>query len=189
MLARALLVLLAGLPLVASADDERVRIAVEREALTARFAQEELECAQRFAVNDCLEDVRRRRRDALEPLRAREFELDDAERLRRAAERRAAIEARQRERDARPPPPETPDLPPREPAVPASAASAAAVLPRPADTAQERALQAQERVRSAQRRREEAAAAQERVQSRLREREAAGKTAAPLPVPASAPAK
>jgi len=187
MAARWLLALLASLPLAATADDERARIAAEREALTARFAQEELECQRRFAVNDCLDDVRRRSRDALAPLRAREFELDDAERLQRAAERRAAIEARQRERDARPPPAALPDLPPREPAVPALPASAAAAVPRRADAAQSATLEAQQRAQAAQRRRDEAAAAQERVQRRLREREAAGKAAAPLPVPASAP--
>jgi len=187
---RWLLPLLVGLPLVAMADDERARIAAEREALSAGFAQEEIECQRRFAVNDCLEDVRRRRRAALEPLRSREFDLDDAERLRRAAERRAAIEARQRERDERPPLVPLPELPPREPTVPASAAAAPSTPSAPrADPAPARAAEAAQRARAAQQRREEAAAASQRVEERLREREAAGKIAAPLPVPASVPSR
>ena len=92
-----LLPLLLWLQAARPADDaERARLAAERQALLDGFAQEELACQQRFFVNACVEDVSRRRREALAPLRARELELDDAERQRRAAERRAAIEAKQR---------------------------------------------------------------------------------------------
>ena len=53
---------------------------------------------------------------------------------------------------------------------------------------QQRAARAAERARASQRRREEAEAALERVRKRVAEREAAGKVAAPLPVPEAASA-
>ena len=171
-------------------DAERARLAAERQALIDGFAQEELACQQRFFVNDCVEDVRRRRREALAPLRARELELDDVERQQRAAERRAAIEAKQREQAARPAPASAPELPPRSPAEPASAgpASPASASQPSSAEAQARAAKAAERARASQRRREEAEAALERVRRRVAEREAAGKVTAPLPVPDAASA-
>lgn len=69
---------------------ERARIAAERQQATQRFEQEEADCYQRFAVNDCLREVRKRRRVALEELRRQEIILND--------ERRAAIAARQQQR-------------------------------------------------------------------------------------------
>ena len=203
---------LAGL----AADDERARIAAERQALLQRFAQEEADCQRRFAVTDCVLDVRDRRRAALAPLRARELQLDEAERQRRAAERKAAIEARQRAQAARPPPPpQAPERAPREPAAPAApesrasspspsasvsasaSASASASSPtaapaaprRKASDAESRAAAAAERERAAQRRREAFEANQERIRRRLAEREAAGKVVDPLPVPGSSPAR
>ena len=174
---------LAGL----AADDERTRIAAERQVLLERFAQEERECQHRFAVTDCLDDVHSRRRAALAPLRARELQLDDAERQQRAADRRAAIEAKQKAQAARPPPAPAPEVRLRPPPVPASSASAASA-PRPKkDDSQARAAQAAERAQAAQRRREEAEADRQRIERRLAEREAAGKVTAPLPVPSSAP--
>jgi hypothetical protein len=171
-------------------DAERARLAAERQALIDGLAQEELACQQRFFVNACVEDVSRRRREALAPLRARELELDDAERRQRAAERRAAIEAKQREQAARPAPASAPELPPRSPSEPASAwpASPASASQPSSAEAQARAAQAAERARASQRRREEAEAALQRVRRRLADREAAGKSAAPLPVPEAASA-
>ena len=67
------------------AEDERTRIAAERQSLTERFTAEESACRTRFAVNACLDDVRARRRAALAPLRERELRLAEAERQRRAA--------------------------------------------------------------------------------------------------------
>ena len=87
-----LLPLLAGWACAAAADDgERASIAAERQLLVERYAREERECLQRFAVSACLDDVRSRRRAALAPLRARELQLDDAERDRVVAGLRGAI--------------------------------------------------------------------------------------------------
>jgi hypothetical protein len=172
---------------VLAADGERTRIAAERQVLLERFAQEERDCQQRFAVTTCLDDVRSRRRAALAPLRARELQLDDAERQQRAADRRAAIEAKQKAQAARPPPTPAPEVRLRPPPVPASSASAASAPRHKTDDAQARAAQAAERAQAAQRRREAAEADRQRIERRLAEREAAGKVAAPLPVPSSAP--
>ena len=169
-------------------DAERTRLAAERQVLLDRFAQEELACQQRFFVNACVEDVSRRRREAVAQLRARELELDDAERQQRAAERRAAIKTKQQEQTTRPAPAAAPAMPPRPPAEPASVlpASPASVSQQSSAEAQARAAQAAERARASQRRREQTEAALERVRRRVAEREAAGKSAAPLPVPEAA---
>ena len=70
------------------------RIAQEREHLQAeRSAVEQTHealsraCWQRFAVNDCLREVRRSRYAALDPIRARELELNAQERALRTRQR------------------------------------------------------------------------------------------------------
>jgi colicin import membrane protein len=168
---------------VGAAADERAAILAERQALQARFAAQERECASRFVVNACLEDVRLRRREALEPLRERELQLDQAERLKRAEERRAAIAAKQNPAGApRASAGPTPQLRVREPApVPAA-------RPGRASDEAERAAEAAARTREAEQRRTEAQAAQQRVQQRQAEREAAGKKSEPLPVAGAASA-
>jgi hypothetical protein len=65
---------------------ERERIRQVRLVEQARFATEEAQCYRRFAVNDCLQEVRRARRDVLEDLRRQEMSINDAQRKRRAAE-------------------------------------------------------------------------------------------------------
>jgi colicin import membrane protein len=175
----------------ALAAGERATLQAERDQLNARFAAEERACATRFAVNACQDDVRARRREALAPLRERELQLDQAERVQRAAARRAAIEAKRKALAALPAASgassagsagSAPQLRVREPVVlpPATAAS------RPARGRDEtaRAAEAAARAREAEQRREQAQAAQQRVQQRQADREAAGKKDAPLPVPA-----
>ena len=66
---------------------ERVRIETERRQALERYGQEEADCYQRFAVNDCLSEVRKRRRVSLEELRRQDIILND--------ERRAAVAAEQ----------------------------------------------------------------------------------------------
>lgn len=75
-------------------EAERADIERQRAAIAATQAQEEKACWQRFAVEDCLKDVRARARAQLAPLRARELELNQQERQERAAERLRAIEAK-----------------------------------------------------------------------------------------------
>lgn len=73
---------------------ERSRIAQERQREEARFAGEEAACYQRFAVNDCLREVRVRKRAAFEDLRRQEIELNDAERRQRGTEQLRRTEER-----------------------------------------------------------------------------------------------
>lgn len=88
------------LPLAGIAADEvnvageRARIATERAAIEGEFKTSEKACYKTFAVNDCLNDARSRRRDALGHLRRQELAINDAERKRRAAERVREIEAK-----------------------------------------------------------------------------------------------
>ena len=74
--------------------DVPARIAAERQQLQQALQAVELAdlerkraCWQRFAVNDCLREVRRQRYAALDPLRARELELNALERAWRTPER------------------------------------------------------------------------------------------------------
>lgn len=170
---------LALLATAASAGaDDRAAIRAGRQLLEARFAEQERACASRFVVNACLEDVRLRRREALEPLRERELQLEQAERLQRAQERRAVIAAKQSAaRASRPSGGATPQLRVRDPA------SVPVARPARGSDEAERASEAAARAREAEQRRAEAQAAQLRVQQRQAEREGAGKKSEPLPVP------
>lgn len=76
-----------------TAEHERIRR--ERETLRSRRQQDESNCYQRFAVEDCLRRVRAEVREAEARLRAQEIELNDAERKEKAAERLRLIEERQ----------------------------------------------------------------------------------------------
>lgn len=65
---------------------EHVRIRKERDEAQARFKTQDVQCYQRFAVNDCLGEVRAQRRVVLAELRRQEILLNDTQRKRRAAE-------------------------------------------------------------------------------------------------------
>ncbi len=85
--------------------DERQRLAAERAAVEARFAESEAGCQQRFAVTDCVNEAKKERRDAMAPLQRRSAELDDAQRKQRAARQTEEVgrkldEAQAREREA-----------------------------------------------------------------------------------------
>ena len=126
---RAVLAMLAWVALIVAAAPadafvndgvERERLAGERAATEARFADQERACQERFAVTTCVQEAQRERRDSLTRLRGQQTQLDDEKRRQRAAERtesiRSKAEATQR-----------PDGMPRKPArlrsLPASAVS------------------------------------------------------------------
>lgn len=75
---------------------ERDRIHQERQVMIAARKRDETACYRRFAVEDCLREVRAQARDAELQLRARELQLNDAERKDKAAERLRSIEEKQR---------------------------------------------------------------------------------------------
>lgn len=204
-LAPLLVLLLAAVlgPAANGAQDEATSLRLQRQALERDFDGRESACSQRFAVNACVDAVRRQRREALAPLRERELQLDAQQRLQRADERRASIAAKQAAQAGRstPPPPrpgsDADRVAPEPPLAAGSAAASArqgapgeppAQPPRRLPDADARAAQAAERARAAQQRQRAAQATQLRVESRQREREAAGRKADPLPVPASSPA-
>ena len=67
-------------------EGELRRIQADRTREEARFAAEDVACYARFAVTDCLRDVRVRRREVLDDLRRQEVAINDAERKRKAQE-------------------------------------------------------------------------------------------------------
>ncbi len=70
----------------AQAQAEQARINNEREGFEAQYALQEAACYQRFAVNDCLREVRARKRVSMEALRRQEIILNDVKRKTRALE-------------------------------------------------------------------------------------------------------
>ncbi len=84
--------LLAGLEVSA----ERSRIAAERQAVEARFKQDEAACYKKFAVNDCVDALRAVRREKLADLRRQEISLNDAERKRKGAEQLRRMEDKEK---------------------------------------------------------------------------------------------
>ena len=90
---------------VPDTTDVPARIAAERERLQQQRATLEQahdarmrECWHRFAVNDCLREVRRSRRAALDPLRTRELELNAQERAWRTGQRDERLRDKDTER-------------------------------------------------------------------------------------------
>lgn len=72
----------------------RARIEAERSQAEARYAAEEKACFARFAVNDCQNEARVRRRAVLADLRRQEVSLNDAERRRKSVQKLREIEER-----------------------------------------------------------------------------------------------
>jgi colicin import membrane protein len=66
---------------------EQERIDKEREGLEAQYGSQEADCYKRFAVNDCLREVRAGKRVSTEALRRQELMLNDAQRKTRDLER------------------------------------------------------------------------------------------------------
>ena len=73
---------------------ESLRISTERSRLEAAFAVENTACYKRFLVNNCLDEVNARRRNALADLRRQEIVLNDEARKSKAGEQLRKIEAK-----------------------------------------------------------------------------------------------
>ncbi len=90
-----------------SNDAERLRITKERAALEAGYNREDAACYQKFLVNNCLDEVKVRRREAMADLRRQEISIDDQERKAKGAEQvqktedKASPEKQQAEADRR----------------------------------------------------------------------------------------
>ena len=90
----ALGILIAGSATLAQtgSDADRLRISAERSKLEATFTREDTACYKRFLVNNCLDEVKIRRRDALADLRRQEIVLNDEARKAKGAEQLQKIE-------------------------------------------------------------------------------------------------
>lgn len=67
-------------------DDERLRIRAERTQGEVHYQMQEAQCYSRFAVTDCLNEVRARRRTVRHELRRKEIVLNNIEREQKARE-------------------------------------------------------------------------------------------------------
>ncbi len=172
-----------------AAQPERERIAAERAAATARFAEQERACGEKFIVTSCVDAARKEQRMTLTRLHRAELVLDDAERRETSARRRQDLQQRATEQDARASEPAP--APHREARRDASAPNPlAAAHPRmnAASAAERRAIE-QRNEASFEARARAAQARRQAVERRNAQRAAEGKVVAPLPVPphASAP--
>ena len=211
--ALALTLALAAPARAATADDaERHRIAEERAAIEARHAARERECRERFVVTSCIDDAKVERRHGLDALRARQLKLDEERRRARTAERSAELAAkaadearREQERAARaasaPAPREPRPLEPRH-KTPASGAASSAAHDRPgapvgglgkkpgaSETAEQRRAREERHRASFETRQQQAEEHRREALEKAAQRQKARPPAAPLPVPASVPAR
>ncbi len=74
---------------------QRQALAAQRSAIGQAEAAQQAVCWQKFAVNACLSDARRARRQALEPLRQQELALNAQERLWRSEQRERRLQGKQ----------------------------------------------------------------------------------------------
>lgn len=74
---------------------QRQVLAAQRSAIGQAEAQQQAVCWQKFAVNACLSEARRARRQALEPLRQQELALNAQERLWRTEQREKRLQGKQ----------------------------------------------------------------------------------------------
>ena len=180
------------------AADTYARVQREREALAQELPQAEAACYQRFAVEDCLSDVRKRHRQALAQLRQQEQAMRAQERQQQQRERAQQLQEKQQAQPpVRPMPPASSALVAREreqaQAERASAAAARAQQQRERLQAQQsreaqRAAQVAEREAAAraQFQQKQQAAQQRRIryEQAQQERQATNQPqAADLPVP------
>ena len=96
-----------GMAVTSISDAERARIAIERTRLNSKFATEDAVCYRKFLVNECLDEVKIKRREALADLQRQENSLDAQDRKVKGAEQirkiedRASPEKQQQEADRR----------------------------------------------------------------------------------------
>jgi hypothetical protein len=74
---------------------QRQALAAQRSAIGQTEVQQQGVCWQKFAVNACLSEARRARRQALEPLRQQELALNAQERLWRTEQRERRLQGKQ----------------------------------------------------------------------------------------------
>ena len=73
-------------------DEERQRIQSDRESLELHFEHDEAACYNKFAVTDCLRELRLQRRQSLDDLRRKTIVLNDIERKKRTLSKMERME-------------------------------------------------------------------------------------------------
>jgi colicin import membrane protein len=178
----------AAATMLARAEPERDRIAAERAAVNARFAEQERACQEKFVVTACVDAARKEQRQTLMRLKRAETVLDEAERRETAARRRQASQERAAVQGARASEPvaEGPQPATRNPPAP----NPPAALPprRPASSAAEQRAAEQRNEAAFEARARAAQAHRDTVARRNAQRASEGKAGAPLPVPSGASA-
>ncbi len=71
---------------------QRDALSIKREAVMQAYEVQKKLCWQKFAVNPCLNDARRQRRQALHPLQEQELSLNAQERLWRTEQRNLRLQ-------------------------------------------------------------------------------------------------
>jgi hypothetical protein len=71
---------------------QRDALSIERAAVMQAYEAQKKLCWQKFAVNPCLNDARRQRRQALHPLQEQELSLNAQERLWRTEQRNLRLQ-------------------------------------------------------------------------------------------------
>jgi len=81
---------------------QREEIAQQRGLIMAIYQEDAKACWQKFAVNPCLSDARKKRRASLEPLRQQDLLLNVQERQWRTEQRNLRLEGKQPENRSTP---------------------------------------------------------------------------------------
>ncbi|MEP6876350.1 MAG: hypothetical protein ABI887_18490 [Burkholderiales bacterium] len=173
---------------LAQAEPERERIAAERAAVNARFAEQERACREKFVVTACVEAARKEQRLTLTRLHRAETVLDEAERRETAARRRQSLQERAAAQGARASEPPGEARQPAARSAPAPNPPAALQPHRPASSAVEQRAAEQRSEAGFEARARAAQAHRDTVARRNAQRASEGKVGAPLPVPSSASA-
>ena len=74
---------------------QRQALSVQREAIMASYEKQQRLCWQKFAVNACLIEARRMRRQGLDPIQQQELALNEQERAWRTEQRIIRLQGKQ----------------------------------------------------------------------------------------------
>ncbi|HVO07007.1 MAG TPA: hypothetical protein VMT83_09505 [Burkholderiaceae bacterium] len=169
----------------------REQLDAQRSAAEARYERAVRECERGFVVTSCVDKAKAERRATLDRISREQMAIDDAQRKRRADERRQRIAEKQAQQALRggASAPEAEVRAPRATPAPASSPKPGRrIEQRPAEEEAAAQAEAARRAAQSQERRERAQAHAEAVRQRNAERAAQRPPAAPLPAPGASAA-
>jgi ketopantoate reductase len=88
--------------LPAAFDRQRQTLSMQRQSILATHEKQQQACWQKFAVNACLTEARRVRRQALEPIRQQELVLNAQERAWRTEQRERRLQGKRTDQTGQP---------------------------------------------------------------------------------------